>query len=508
MYDAIVIGGGPSGSASARLLAAWGHRVLLVDRPRPSNQSPAHQSAVESLPPSARQVVTTIGALDVIDDPAVQPWLGNVVWWAEAPRRVEQFPTGIAGQQLQRDWFDARLRALAVAGGAECSMALARDVVVPGLTGRHTDPPSVLLETEGATRRVTAPMILDASGRAGVIARQGLRLAAASVTGGEAPRTIALSGEWRARGGWLDVDDGHTLIASYAGGWAWSISPAPGVRHFTVMIDPARSGLVRNASAADVYRRELDQVAPFRALVAAGEIAGRPWGADATTYSAERFAGEGFLLVGDAATSLDPLSSFGVKKALASGWLAAVVAHTVLSTPRMAGDALAFFDRRERQMHAAGLGAAAAFAGQALGESSSPFWSVRAAEAGASEHLDEDDPRALARDAGVIAAFDDLKRRQRLALRPAAALRIEARAAVRGREIVLDEHLVVPAWPDGVRYLRGVDLLALVRMAPRYTDAGGLFEAFLRAHPTVILPDVAGALAVLIARGALVHGQG
>ncbi|HEX5215292.1 MAG TPA: FAD-dependent monooxygenase [Vicinamibacterales bacterium] len=508
MYDAIVIGGGPAGSASARLLAAWGHRVLLVDRPRPPNHSPSHQSAVESLPPSARQVVATIGALDVIDDPAVQPWLGNVVWWADAPRRVEQFPAGIAGQQLQRDWFDARLRGLAVGAGAECATALARDAAVPGLTGGVTDSPSVVLEAEGAIRRVTAPMILDASGRAGVIARQGLRLAAGSASGGEAPRTIALSAEWRTRRDWPGVDNGHTLIASYDGGWAWSIAPAPGVRHFTVMIDPARSGLMRNATAADVYRRELDRVAPFRALVAAGEIAGRPWGADATTYSAERFAGEGFLLVGDAATSLDPLSSFGVKKALASGWLAAVVAHTVLSEPRMAGDALAFFNRRERQMHAAGLGAAAAFASQALGRSSSPFWSVRAAEAGATDHLDEDDPRALARDADVLAAFDDLKRRQRLALRPGPALRIEARATVRGREVVLDEHLVVPAWPDGVRYLRGVDLLALIRLAPRYTDAGELFEAFLRAHPGVILPDAAGALAALIARGALVHGQG
>jgi len=502
VYDAIVIGGGPAGSASARLLASWGHRVLLVDRSRPSNQS-----AVESLPPSARQVVATIGALDVIDDPAVQPWLGNVVWWAGAPQRVEQFPAGIAGQQLQRDWFDARLRALAAAAGAECSTALARDVVVPGLTGASTDSPSVLLDVEGATRRVTAPMILDASGRAGVIARQGLRLAPAATIGGEAPRTIALSGEWRARQGWPGADDGHTLIASYDGGWAWSIAHAPGIRHFTVMIDPARSGLMRNATAADIYRRELDRVAPFRPMVAAGEITGRPWGADATTYSAARFAGEGFLLVGDAATSLDPLSSFGVKKALASGWLAAVVAHTLLSRPRMAGDALAFFERRERLMHAAGLRAAAAFASQALGASSSPFWSVRAAEAGAFDHLDEDDPRALARDADVIGAFNDLKRRPALALRPAAGLRIEPRAAVRGREIVLDEHLVVPAWPDGIRYLRGVDVLALIRLAPEYADAGELFEAFLRAHPDVILPDLAGALAALIARGALVHSH-
>ena len=29
--DVIVIGAGPAGSAAARLLAAWGHRVLVVE---------------------------------------------------------------------------------------------------------------------------------------------------------------------------------------------------------------------------------------------------------------------------------------------------------------------------------------------------------------------------------------------------------------------------------------------------------------------------------------------
>jgi len=50
-------------------------------------------------------------------------------------------------------------------------------------------------------------------------------------------------------------------------------------------------------------------------------------------------------------------------------------------------------------------------------------------------------------------------------------------------------------------------VLALIRLAPEYADAGELFEAFLRAHPDVILPDLAGALAALIARGALVHSH-
>ena len=41
-------------------------------------------------------------------------------------------------------------------------------------------------------------------------------------------------------------------------------------------------------------------------------------------YDATRFVDGDVLLVGDAGSFLDPLSSAGVKKALASGWLAAV----------------------------------------------------------------------------------------------------------------------------------------------------------------------------------------
>ncbi len=61
--------------------------------------------------------------------------------------------------------------------------------------------------------------------------------------------------------------------------------------------------------------------------------------------------GDRWLLVGDAGSFIDPLSSAGVKKALASGWLAAVVAHTWLTQPEMRPHALGFFEDRETEIH-------------------------------------------------------------------------------------------------------------------------------------------------------------
>jgi flavin-dependent dehydrogenase len=499
----IIIGAGPAGCSASRLLAAWGHRVLVVERP------PREHALAESIPPSAQKILATIGALPAVEDAGFQPWLGNTVWWGHAAPRVEAFPPGAAGYQVVRSDFDRILRDLARQSGAELRTGLVRQVTLPGLDQaagpayEESLAPSVTIERDGAQTRIGAPFVLDCSGRAGVVARLGLRQG----YGGPAPtRTVALAGVWRASEGWGGVGDGHTLVASYGDGWAWSIATRPGVRYFTVMVDPARTSLARGGPPLDVYRAELGKVAAFGPLLARATLTEGPWGADASAYAAERYAGPGFLLVGDAGSFIDPLSSFGVKKALASGWLAAITVHTALTRPSMAGDALEFFERRERSVYASATARSARFAVDAAAAAATPFWQARSASADDADPDDDPDPSALARDADVLAAFADLRERPSVRLSAGADLRFGPKAAIRGREIVFDEHLFGPAWPGGIRYLRNVDLVALARLAPGHTDVGMLCEAMSRESPQASLPDVLGALAVLVARGALRHG--
>ena len=115
------------------------------------------------------------------------------------------------------------------------------------------------------------------------------------------------------------------------------------------------------------------------------------------------------------------------------------------------------------------------------------------------------DPSTLARDPGVVAACEDLRRRSAIRLRRSNAAVVVARPAVRGHEIVLEEHLLLAGWPDGVRYLRGVDLVTLVERAPSFSDVGEMYRATTDTQPGVGLPDFLGVLSVLIARGTLVH---
>ena len=491
--ECLVIGAGPAGCAAASMLARCGRRTLLINRPPTGRPALA-----ESIPPSANRLLIELGMKNGVDAAGFEPWLGNTVWWGSDEPRLESFASGAAGYQVERDRFDEVLRAEAVKAGAEIVTGLVRDVRAarPGFEGG--EPALLTIEIDGKLRELTADLVLDCSGRAGVIAGKGFRQHEAS------HHTVALAAIWRAQPPWPDEHRGHTLVASHADGWAWSVPTDEHTRYITVMVDPQRSHLTRDASALDVYRHELQKVSAFAPLMERASLVQGPFGAHASLYSSSQFVGPGFLLVGDAASFIDPLSSFGVKKALASGWLAAITANTILETPSMADEARAFYEGRERAIVESFREQTAKFASETDAKEH-PFWEARALRPGFEGRDDDVDPSALAGDHEVLAAFDDLKRRPEIRLAQSDRVRTATRAAVRGRTIVMEDHLFLPAWPDGVRYLRNIDLLLMLRLAPAYRDVGDMYDAMFREQPGISLPDFLGALSTLIASGALEH---
>ncbi|MGH7616699.1 MAG: FAD-dependent monooxygenase, partial [Gemmatimonadaceae bacterium] len=94
--DVAVIGGGPAGSAAARLLASWGHSVVLASRP------PRQRALAESLPPSCTKLFDEIGVRGAIDRASFMRATGNTVQWAGRDLRVEAFDFGLLGYQVAR----------------------------------------------------------------------------------------------------------------------------------------------------------------------------------------------------------------------------------------------------------------------------------------------------------------------------------------------------------------------------------------------------------------------
>jgi len=62
-WDAIVVGGGPAGSATALLLARAGASVLLLDRAR----FPRHKACSEYLSPATTPILERLGVLAPIE---------------------------------------------------------------------------------------------------------------------------------------------------------------------------------------------------------------------------------------------------------------------------------------------------------------------------------------------------------------------------------------------------------------------------------------------------------
>ena len=307
---------------------------------------------------------------------------------------------------------------------------------------------------------------------------------------------------WDRSDRWSLEDDTHTFVESYANGWAWSVPVSVSRRFVTVMVDPRVTDLAGRAEMQAAYDAELRQTSALRSLVGGATRAGAAWACDATPYSATRVFDDGLLLVGDAASFVDPLSSFGVKKALASAWLASVVVHTALTDTASVSSALELFADRERLMYDGLRRGSASLSREAAGAHATPFWSARA-DAELAADGDEWDVGELRADLRVRQAFEALKARPSMTLRLNPAVALVRRAIVRGRLVVREEHLATPVAPRGVRYCRNVDLVVLARLAPQFDQVPALYEAYNRAAPPAPLPDFLGALSALIGRGML-----
>lgn len=126
----------------------------------------------------------------------------------------------------------------------------------------------------------------------------------------------------------------------------------------------------------------------------------------------------------------------------------------------------------------------------------SAFWARRAALATEATGASGDLAPAVA-----VAALRDLKARPRHRFQLAAPVRHVARPVVRGNQLVLEPHLAAPALGDGIRYVRNVDVVRLVALAPQYDEVPSLFEAYNRATPVtrrVALSEFLGVLSTLV----------
>lgn len=474
----------------------------MVER-SPSSDAGGGQSLAESLPPSTRKVLAATGLLGVVEAGGFQPNGGNTALWGGEGRR-DDFAGGATGFHVLRARFDELLRESAAAGGAEIVQGVAR---LPERRGEG-EGWRVEVVPDGGTRAVLRPAwILDCTGRAGVLARRHRILETAAPT-------LAVIRRYEHESGWSNVDPAHALVESFGRGWAWSVPTSDRERHVAVMLDPELHAVMKGApDLTAAFKAEIANTSLMRSITTSARAVGDAWAVTASMYTSSTFALDHALLVGDAASFVDPMSSYGVKKALASAWLAAVTVNTAVRTPEMAATAVEFFSDREGEMYRALRGGLAPHVAET---GSDPFWERRA-EWLADQPDTAPDPNApdgpdadtLRNDPEVRDAFHALRLGSGR-LRAGRHHTVD-RPLVIGNRIRMAPALVTTRFPEGARYFRDVDLLRVARFAPVSENPGALYESYAdwaarEDLPPVDLANFIGVVALLVAEGVLVPG--
>lgn len=333
-WDAIVIGGGPGGSALATQLAHHDRRVLLLER----EMFPRYHEG-ESLSPAAWTTLDRLGA--PIRDEGFLPKPGaTFVWGADRTPWTTAYGTDgdRLGLQVPRDRFDHLLLDHAAACGVEVRQGW-RAVDVHSQNGRvlavfATDP-------DGALHGLPASWVIDASGSDAVLANQfALRRYHPAL------RNNAVWSYWENGGVLPGAERGGSVLVGHEQWCFWytPLDEATGrVAVGMVVLPGGQRGMeagaegcylqaIRDCEVMSDLLAKADQVAPVRARTA-------------YAYCAGRMAGPGWLLLGDAACSVDPILSAGAQAALQHSTLAAAVVNAVLDEPDLEERALAFYDR-------------------------------------------------------------------------------------------------------------------------------------------------------------------
>ena len=322
--DAIVVGGGPAGSVSAALLAERGHRVLLLDKAR----FPRHKACSEYVNPAGARLLAELGLardLAALGAHHMEAMLihapGGHCFLADfAAAEPGSMAIGLSRYRLDTLLLDrARGAGVAVREGAHV-----RDVVVED--GRVR---GVVATIDGDRVTLRARLTIGADGRHGIVSR-----ALALDVPLRWPRRTGLVAHYQGVSG-LDRW-GEMHVAPRGHGYAGLAPLEDGLTNVAFVINSAAFADRRNTLEA-FFDEGLARIPGVAAKLAGAERVGGIRGIGPMARRARKVVGDGFLLVGDAASFLDPFTGEGVYEALRGATLLAPVADAALR----AGDASA-----------------------------------------------------------------------------------------------------------------------------------------------------------------------
>jgi flavin-dependent dehydrogenase len=296
-WDVLVVGAGPAGCAAAARSSLGGATVAMVHRPR-RNQRPS-----EALAGAAARLVSAAG-LGTVDDVAEGRCGGTLsAWGTDHLAAADSFPSPEgAGWWIDRVRFDAALR-------DRCA-ALGVAVVTGRVTGVRREQPCWVVSFAGGAQTV-ADWVIDATGRAGVVARQ---LGASRRLG---PELVAVHAR---TSGVSESVPSRVFLEAEPNGW-WYVGASSQNRiGAAAVVQPSDA---RWLLTGEHFAQRLGQTRHLSRWAHQHSGWSAPRTSAASGSALDRVFGDGWVACGDAAMALDPISGQGLLGALAGGLAAA-----------------------------------------------------------------------------------------------------------------------------------------------------------------------------------------
>jgi flavin-dependent dehydrogenase len=323
LYDVAIIGGGPAGSTAATLLARAGRRVIVLER-----ETFPRFHIGESLLPYSMPTFERLGLREKLDRTFLHKHGAELVTSCGSREVRFHFKNGFrlahtSAYQVERAIFDKLLLDHAGASGAEVHEATSVESVSFDAEGAALR----IKDASGSAAELRARYVIDASGRNTVVGTH-FKLKQRYPT----LNKFSVFAHWEGVTREPGIDGSLTRMVRGHDRWFWMIPLGETRMSIGLVMDTANFKALKQAPE-EALESALAAEPTIMARMAAAERVTPVYSTGDYSYRNASFAGERWLLAGDAAGFIDPVFSTGVFLALASGEHAADAIDAALRDP-------------------------------------------------------------------------------------------------------------------------------------------------------------------------------
>jgi flavin-dependent dehydrogenase len=336
--DVLVVGGGPSGSTTAALLQRRGYRVIQLEKDR----HPRFHIG-ESLLPCNLPIMEELGVLDKVRA------LGVVKHGADFPSgegyQTFHFRRALGGSpphafQVKREEFDQMLFEHARENGVDSREGVKVGKVEIDGVGKVV---AQAHDAAGNALTLRARYFVDATGRDTLLGNV-MKVKRKN----EKHQSAAIFAHFRGVEYRPGEDAGNISIYNFKYGWCWFIPLREGVMSVGCVCWPEYLK-TRRGRNEEFLLQTLQMMPDAWKRMAAAEMTSEVRVTGNYSYTCERMAGPGWVMVGDAFAFVDPVFSSGVYLAMHSGRQAAALVDEILREPAREAALQEAFSRRIRR---------------------------------------------------------------------------------------------------------------------------------------------------------------